>query len=345
MAEVAPAPAPAAAPAKAAKKKATKPKKTGPSVSDLIVKAVAASKERSGVSAAALKKALAAGGYDVDKNKARVKTAIKSLVTKGTLVQTKGTGASGSFKMSKTVEKKPAKKAAPKPKKAAVAKKPAAAKKPKAAAAKKPVAAKKSPKKAKKPAAAPKKAAKSPKKAAKSPKKPTKSPKKKAVVKKAPAAAKKAPAAKKTAKPKAKKAAPKKKHGVLGQLTGQQEANSRLDLPGGDGGALVVVSQAGGLRGDPLEDVVDEGVHDAHRLGGNPGVGMDLLEHLIDVDGVALLPGLSLLLSSFAGGFSDGFLGALLGRGLGGFRHYKSLQCGYRMTYFAVGRELFLCYC
>uniref|UniRef100_A0A665V4V4 Histone H1 n=1 Tax=Echeneis naucrates TaxID=173247 RepID=A0A665V4V4_ECHNA len=99
MAEVAP--APAAAPAKAAKKKAPKAKKPGPSLGELIVKAVAASKERNGVSLAALKKALAAEGYDVDKNKVRIKTAIKSLVAKGTLVQTKGTGASGSFKMSK----------------------------------------------------------------------------------------------------------------------------------------------------------------------------------------------------------------------------------------------------
>uniref|UniRef100_A0A673BBD4 Histone H1 n=1 Tax=Sphaeramia orbicularis TaxID=375764 RepID=A0A673BBD4_9TELE len=97
MAEVAP--APAAAPAKAAKKKASKPKMAGPSVGDLILKAVSASKERSGVSLATLKKALAAGGYDVDKNKARVKTAVKKLVLKGALVQTKGTGASGSFKM------------------------------------------------------------------------------------------------------------------------------------------------------------------------------------------------------------------------------------------------------
>uniref|UniRef100_A0A3Q3K7S9 Histone H1 n=1 Tax=Monopterus albus TaxID=43700 RepID=A0A3Q3K7S9_MONAL len=95
-----------------AKKKASKPTKTGPSVGELIVKAVAASKERGGVSAAALKKALTAGGYDVDKNKARVKTAIKNLVAKGTLVQTKGTGASGSFKINKKVDtqaKKPAK--------------------------------------------------------------------------------------------------------------------------------------------------------------------------------------------------------------------------------------------
>ncbi|XP_039891798.1 histone H1-like, partial [Simochromis diagramma] len=100
---------------------------------------VAASKERSGVSAAALKKALAAGGYDVDKNKARVKTAIKSLVAKSTLVQTKGTGASGSFKMNKKATeskaKKPVKKTAPK------------AKKPTAAKAKKPAAAAKKPKK------------------------------------------------------------------------------------------------------------------------------------------------------------------------------------------------------
>uniref|UniRef100_A0A3Q0SPB3 H15 domain-containing protein n=1 Tax=Amphilophus citrinellus TaxID=61819 RepID=A0A3Q0SPB3_AMPCI len=103
----APAPAPAAAPAKAAKKKKTttsKPKKAGPSVGELIVKTVAASKERSGVSAAALKKALAAGGYDVDKNKARVKTAIKSLVAKGTLVQTKERTRPGSAPLCKEEE-------------------------------------------------------------------------------------------------------------------------------------------------------------------------------------------------------------------------------------------------
>ncbi|KAJ7983534.1 hypothetical protein DPEC_G00377060 [Dallia pectoralis] len=72
----------------------------------------------------------------------------------GTLVQTKGTGASGSFKLNKkaTETKKPAKKAAAPKAKKVVAKKPAAAKKPKKAVAKKPAAAaKKSPKKAKKP--------------------------------------------------------------------------------------------------------------------------------------------------------------------------------------------------
>ncbi|XP_042070325.1 uncharacterized protein LOC102299975 [Haplochromis burtoni] len=47
----------------------SKPKKVDPSVGELIVKPVAASKERSSVSAAALKKDLGAGGYDVDLKK------------------------------------------------------------------------------------------------------------------------------------------------------------------------------------------------------------------------------------------------------------------------------------
>ncbi|XP_056104271.1 histone H1-like [Rhinichthys klamathensis goyatoka] len=159
-------------PAATEKKPAAKRKRTGPIVRDLIVKAVSESEERSGVSLPALKKALAADGYDVEKNNSRVKISIKSLVTNDILVRTRGTGVSGSFKLNKkqTVAKKktkPAKKAAPK------AKQTAAAKKPKAAAAKKSIA-KKSPKKVKKPAAK-----KSPKKVKKpAAKKITKSPKK-----------------------------------------------------------------------------------------------------------------------------------------------------------------------
>ncbi|XP_077131586.1 histone H1.01-like [Ranitomeya variabilis] len=211
MAETAPAAAPPPAepaakskkqPKKFAAKKSHKP--SGPSVSELIVKAVSASKERSGVSLAALKKALSAGGYDVEKNNSRLKLAVKSLVTKGALLQVKGSGASGSFKLNKKQETKDkvAKKksaAAAKPKKPAAAKKAAKSpKKPKKA----PTAAKKSPKKAKKPAAAAKKAAKSPKKpkAAPKPKKATKSPAKKAAKPKAAKSpAKKAAKAKKPA--------------------------------------------------------------------------------------------------------------------------------------------------
>ncbi|KAK9397559.1 histone H1-like [Crotalus adamanteus] len=208
MSETAPeAPAAAAPATKApAAKKAKKPavaakprKAAGPSVTELLTKAVAASKERNGVSLAALKKALAAAGYDVEKNNSRIKLGLKSLVGKGTLVQTKGTGASGSFKLNKKQQE--GKDKAPVKKKPAVKSKKPAAKKPAAAkkALKKP-AAKKSPKKAvKKPAAGAKKAAKSPKKA-----KPAKP--KKAV--KSPAKAKTKAAKPKT--PKAKVAKPKK---------------------------------------------------------------------------------------------------------------------------------------
>ncbi|KAM9111543.1 uncharacterized protein ACDP82_021368 [Pangshura tecta] len=216
MSETAPVATPAVS-APGAKTTAKKPKKAtggskarkaaGPSVTELITKAVAASKERKGLSLAALKKALAAGGYDVENN-SRIKLGLKSLVSKGILVQTKGTGVSGSFQLNKkpgeTKEKAPKKNPAAKPKKPAFMKPASAAKKPKKAAA-----VKKSPKKAKKPAAsATKKAAKSPKKAKPAkPKKAAKSPAKAKAVK--PKAAKPKPT-----KPKArktKKAAPKKK--------------------------------------------------------------------------------------------------------------------------------------
>lgn len=108
--EEVPAPPPADAPAPAAAPAPTKPKKkasttttSGPSVGDLIIKIVSSSEERNGISAAGIKKALASGGYAVDRNKTRVNVALKKLVGRGTLVQTSGTGASGSFKMSKNV--------------------------------------------------------------------------------------------------------------------------------------------------------------------------------------------------------------------------------------------------
>ncbi|XP_027132814.1 histone H1-like, partial [Larimichthys crocea] len=132
MAEVAPA-APAAAPvapAKAPKKKSTKPsKKTGPSTRDLILKAVSASQDRKGMSYVGLRKALAAGGYDVERKGVHVRRSVKSLLTAGQLVQTSGSGVSGSFKAAKVEKiKKAAKKSAVKatksPAKKATVKKP-----------------------------------------------------------------------------------------------------------------------------------------------------------------------------------------------------------------------------
>ncbi|XP_051802197.1 histone H1-like [Acanthochromis polyacanthus] len=200
MAEEAPAAAPAKAPAKAPKKKASRPKQDGPSLPKLIVAAVAESKERKGISLAAIKKVLGSKNMDVAKANKRINTAITKLVTKGVLSQTKGTGASGSFKLAKKEPKvsKPVKKVSKK-------KAPVKAKKPTPAKAKKPVAAKKAPAKKTSVKRSPKKAA--PKKAVK--KAPKKSPKKPAAKKPKPAAKK--PAAKKSAakKPKAKKAVKK----------------------------------------------------------------------------------------------------------------------------------------
>jgi hypothetical protein len=76
--------------------------------------------------------------------------------------------------------------------------------------------------------------------------------------------------------------------GVLGELAGEDEADGGLDLAGGDGGLLVVPRELGGLGGELLEDVVDEGVHDGHGLGGDADVGVHLLQHLEDVDLVGL---------------------------------------------------------
>lgn len=217
----APAASPAAKKAAKAKKPASgKPKvkklATHPPVAEMVVAAIAALKERGGSSLQAVKKYLAAN-YKVEPEKLApfIKKFVKSAVVSGKLVQVKGKGASGSFKLAKAAEK-PKKKVAS----AAGAKKSATAK-PKATKVKKPAAKKAaSPKKAaaaKKPTAAAKAkkavAAKSAKKAGtvKSPskQKPTKAPKSAAAKKPKTPKPKKTTAVKKPAA--AKKAAPKKK--------------------------------------------------------------------------------------------------------------------------------------
>lgn len=114
--------------------------------------------------------------------------------------------------------------------------------------------------------------------------------------------------------------------GMLGQLTRQQQTNSGLDFAGRDGRALVVVSQTGRFGGDTLEDVVDKAVHDAHGLGRDTGVRVDLLQHLVDVDGVALLPADLLLLLITLGDVLLGLAG-LLGGLTAGFRCHRRVVC------------------
>ncbi len=46
--------------------------------------------------------------------------------------------------------------------------------------------------------------------------------------------------------------------GVLGEFTGEDEADGGLDAPGGHGGLLVVLDQVSCLTGDPSKSVGDE---------------------------------------------------------------------------------------
>lgn len=184
--------------------KVSKPRKPAehPKYEAMIITAIAALKERNGSSRQAIVKHVTANNkVDPDKANSHVKIGLKRMTAKNALIQTKGTGASGSFKINKAAIEKPK----PKVKKVVTAKKPAA-KKPKKAAAKP-----KTKKVIKKKVASPKKATKKSKKPAvkKSPSKPKKAVKKltpkKPAAKKSPAKAKSK--AKKTG---AKKAAKKK---------------------------------------------------------------------------------------------------------------------------------------
>ena len=123
----------AAAPAKAKtpkKKAAAKPKAapSHPKTTVMIVAAIKALKDRKGSSLPAIKKYIAAN-YKVDTVKLApfIKKGLKSLVEKKALIQTKGKGASGSFKVAaaEKKEKKAAKPKAKKPKTPKKAKKPA----------------------------------------------------------------------------------------------------------------------------------------------------------------------------------------------------------------------------
>ena len=178
----------------AAKKPRTKP--VHPRTSEMVGNAIKSLKERGGSSLQAIKKYIAAN-YKVDSEKLSpfIKKYLKTAVASGELVQTKGKGASGSFKLAAA---KTEKAAAPAPARGRAASAPKV-KKQSAAKVKKAKAPKKAAvKSAEKKRAAPAKAKKAPSKAKKVTKVPTKKPK--------------APRPKTAAKSKApKKASPKKK--------------------------------------------------------------------------------------------------------------------------------------
>ena len=70
---------------------------------------------------------------------------------------------------------------------------------------------------------------------------------------------------------------------MLGELSRKEKSDSSLDLSGGEGGLLGVSGELGGFKGESLEDIVDEGVKDGHSSLGDASVGVNLLQHLVDV--------------------------------------------------------------
>ncbi|GFG39330.1 hypothetical protein Cfor_05835 [Coptotermes formosanus] len=171
-----------AAPKKKSSAKKPRPKPVHPRTSEMVGNAIKSLKERGGSSLQAIKKYIAAN-YKVDSEKLSpfIKKYLKSAVASGELVQTKGKGASGSFKLAApkaekvTVSSAPARGRAggssgPKEKKQRAAK--IKTKSPKKVGVKKTTEKKKqktSPIKAKKPPSKAKKAAKVPTKKPKAP--------------------------------------------------------------------------------------------------------------------------------------------------------------------------------
>ena len=95
---------------------------------------------------------------------------------------------------------------------------------------------------------------------------------------------------------------------MLGELSWEDESDSRLDFSGGESVFLVVGNEFGGFTGEFTEDVVDEGVHDGHGSLGDTGLWVDLLEDSVDVDGEGLGSLLGSLDWSFLSwGVSSGF--------------------------------------
>ena len=99
--------------------------------------------------------------------------------------------------------------------------------------------------------------------------------------------------------------------GMLGKFTRKEETNSGLDLTGREGGLLVVSGKLGGLKGDTVKDVVDEGVEDRDTSLGNTSLRVDLFKDLVDVRRVtfdSLLVGFTSLLGGLSS-FLSGSLG------------------------------------
>jgi hypothetical protein len=70
---------------------------------------------------------------------------------------------------------------------------------------------------------------------------------------------------------------------MFGQFTGKHKSYGGLNFPRRQRGLFVVGGKLPCLAGDPIEDIVDEGIHNGHSLFGNPRVGMDLFQNFVNV--------------------------------------------------------------
>ena len=113
--------------------------------------------------------------------------------------------------------------------------------------------------------------------------------------------------------------------GVLCKLTRKEKANGSLDLAGRKSALLVVARKLRGFKSKALEDVVDERVQNRHASLGDASVGVNLLQHLVDVRRVGFHSSLLVALgTSFLGCCLDGLNALLSGCGRS-FGHFANL--------------------
>ena len=86
---------------------------------------------------------------------------------------------------------------------------------------------------------------------------------------------------------------------MLGEVSGELEADGGLDFSGADGGLLVGASKSGSLGGDLVEHILDEGVQDLDGLGGEGEALLGVLVDAVDVGVEARSVSLAVTLSHF----------------------------------------------
>ena len=97
--------------------------------------------------------------------------------------------------------------------------------------------------------------------------------------------------------------------GVFGEFSGKEELYGSLDFSEWESPLFIVSDELAGFNSDSIEDVVNERVHDAHGFLGDSSLGVDLFQHLVNVNAEGFNSLLvSLLSHNFFYCFSNGFL-------------------------------------